>query len=105
MELIDKAAVVAEIKRIEYETNYKPFTDEVIGERNICRKIRQVLDTLAVKEVDLDKEIIDFINNHYTICFDNNTLQNNEFDFLTIKDVEEIAKHFFELVLKAQKGE
>lgn len=57
MELIDKAAVVAEIKRIEYETNYKPFTDEVLGERNICKKIREFLDTIEVKKVDLDNKV------------------------------------------------
>lgn len=56
MELIDKAAVVAEIERIEYETNYEPFTDEVLGKRNVCRKIREFLDTIEVKEMDLEDE-------------------------------------------------
>lgn len=91
MELIDKAAVVAEIKRIEYETNYKPFTDEVIGERNICRKIRQVLDTLEVKEVDLEEKLFKWLCDN---CDDAGYFNRLE-----------LAKYFFELGLKTQKGE
>ena len=93
MKLIDKAAVVAEIERIEYETNYEPFTDEVLGKRNVCREIREFIDTLEVKEVDLDNEITDYINNHYHIRFDETLERGN--DPLTTIDFEEIAKHFF----------
>jgi len=57
MELIDKSAVVAEIERIEYETNYEPFTDEVFGKRKVCKDIKDFLDTIEVKEVDLESEI------------------------------------------------
>lgn len=35
--LIDKDALVAKIDFILNETNYKPFTDEVLGERKVCR--------------------------------------------------------------------
>lgn len=47
---IDKSALVAEIKRIEHETNYEPFTDEVLGKRCVCRSLLSFLDTLEVKD-------------------------------------------------------
>ena len=53
---ISKSALVAEIKRIEHETNYEPFTDEVLGKRCICRSLLSYIDNLEVKEVDLEKE-------------------------------------------------
>ena len=49
---IDKSAVVAEIKRIEHETNYETFTDEVLGKRYVCKSLLSFLDTHEVKEVD-----------------------------------------------------
>ena len=51
--LIDKAAVVAKIESIVNETNYEPFTDEALGKRKACEDIKDFLDTLEVKEVDL----------------------------------------------------
>jgi len=61
-ELIDKSAIVAEIKRIEHETNYEPFTDEVLGKRFVCRSLLSYLDTLEAKEINeelqgLEKEV------------------------------------------------
>jgi len=55
---IDKSALVAEIERIKHETNYEPFTDEVFGKRYVCGSLLSFLDTLEVKEVDLEKEVI-----------------------------------------------
>lgn len=48
---IDKSAVEAEIKRIEQETNYEAFTDEVLGKRHVCKGLLSFLDNLEVKEV------------------------------------------------------
>lgn len=89
MEFIDKDAVVAEIKRIEYETNYKPFTDEVLGERNICRKIIEFLDTIGVKKVDLDNKVCEWLDDN---CDDAGYFNQLEF-----------AKYFFELGIKYRK--
>ncbi len=85
--LIDKDAVVAEIKRIEHETNYEAFTDEVLGKRYVCKCLLSFLDSLEVKEVDLEKEYKDFIKS------DNG------------RSMFETAKYFFELGIKVQKGE
>ena len=84
---IDKSALVAEIERIEYETNYEPFTDEVFGKRKICKDIKDFLNTLEVKEVDLDFEQVLYKA------------------FGQVKDFTlgmRIAKYFFELGLKAK---
>ena len=85
MELIDKDAVVAEIERIEYETNYETFTDEVFGKRKVCKDIKDFLDTLEVKEVDLEKEL-DFVKDaYYYFTSDERS------------SMKKVAKHFFEL--------
>lgn len=85
MKLIDKEKVVAEIIKI-YDRNRSN------GYIDVCDEINDILsfmDTLEVKEVDLDKEI-DIYSNALPCRRD---------------DIEIIAKHFFELGLKAQKGE
>lgn len=47
---ISKSAVKAELERIEHETNYEPFTDEVLGKRFVCRSLLSFLNTLEVKD-------------------------------------------------------
>jgi hypothetical protein len=54
---VDKSALIAEIKRIEHETNYEPFTDEVFGKRYVCKNLLSFIDTLEVKEVDLENSV------------------------------------------------
>lgn len=49
---IDKSALMAEIERIEHETNYETFTDEVLGKRWVCNHIKYFLDALEVKEAE-----------------------------------------------------
>lgn len=86
--LIDKDALVAEIDRqkIGYNVDGKHSV-----EYDITKKIIDIINTLDVKEVDLEKEIHDYhITKRPTVWF--NTL-------------EDIAKHFFELGLKVHKGE
>lgn len=84
---ISKAAVMEEIKR--RITTYKNVsgsdrrTDALISFKNF-------LDTLEVKEVDLDKEIDSTYRNY--VAFGR-------------QEIATVAKHFFELGLKAaQKG-
>lgn len=88
MKLIDKDALLAEIdkREIGYNTDGKHTV-----EYNTVKKILDILDTLKVKEVDLEKELKDW-------------MQDNT-DTAGFFDTEKLAKHFFELGLKAQKGE
>ena len=55
--------------------------------------------TPEVKEVDLKKEIKDYFDNQPIIT------RSKGIDYQLIPSAEVIAKHFFELGLKAQKGE
>ena len=60
MKLINKATVVAEIEKLQLCTmdEYMNFySAEAQGEYNALSKLESFLDTLEVKEVDLEKEI------------------------------------------------
>ena len=52
MELIDKAAIVAEIERL-YNSEYTNDSDLSCGKKIILRHILSFLDTLEVKEIDI----------------------------------------------------
>ena len=97
MELIDKSALVVEIEKLisnaqvklqesqenNDQVSYIAWTEHIAT----CIKILSLLDTLEVKEVDLEKEYEEFID-----C-DNG------------RSMFETAKYFFELGIKAKKGE
>lgn len=96
---IDKSALVAEIER-RRDLHYKYYMKNGAGSIAECKydedkDILSFLDTLEVKEVDLEKELDEWIkygpHTNYPWC--------------TIPDAIKItAEHFFELGLKAQKG-
>lgn len=88
---IDKAVIKAELERIEHETNYEPFTDEVLGKRFACRNLLSFLNAIEVKELDIEKEIDKEIETRW------------RGEYLFTSKFRESAKHFFELGLKAQK--
>lgn len=61
MELIDKAALVAEIKRIEEQNPHIQHGDMLVNRDrsircNLLEDLLEFLDTIEVKEVDLEKE-------------------------------------------------
>lgn len=92
MKLIDKDALVVEIeRRIKslHQVN-SPREQAVLYE---CKDILSFLDTLEVKELDLEKSISDWL-------FEGLPNDEEEIDY-----IKETAKHFFELGLKVQKGE
>jgi len=102
MKLIDKDALVAEIKRriadnkkdIE-RASHKNLEDYFEGYEDALFLLKQqFLDTLEVKEVDLEKEYKDFV--------EEDPVYNKLVNGIVGKA---IAKHFFELGLKAQKEE
>ena len=86
-QLIDKSALVAEIKRrlwllVPKVTFYQ--------QRAELEKLLSYIDTLEVKEVDFEKIWKEYFK--------------YKGDVATV-NVKHLAKHFFELGLKAQKGE
>ena len=97
---IQKSALVAEIeKKYNQEVqwiNRQGYTEYHKGLRDSYADTLSFIDTLEVKEVDLEKEIDDaFLENKCNIT-----------DNVSLREFERIAKHFFELGLNAaQKGE
>jgi len=92
---IPKSALVAEFNRLIAELVEKgEGTMFEQGRISAFKDAKLFLDTLEVKEVDLDKEI-DLVEDKY-----------RGFNSLSRADVIAVAKHFFEFGLKvAQKGE
>ena len=103
--LIDKDALIAKIDRqIEL---LKPFlgacAGQIVAEANaklsVLEELKNLLDSLEVKEVDLDEEA----DNYW------GTLTSDVKNSIYFNDFYKIAKHFFELGMsvsnKVQKGE
>jgi len=100
MKLIDKDAVESEIENLldngryheEYDCAYRD------GNNGALYALKNKLNTLEVKEVDLDREIKEeYLKRRCYGGRDNMLVILNEPQF------NKIAKHFFELGLKAQK--
>ena len=101
---IDKAAVVAEIERRKHK-----LLDNIMFERDkewVVRTAHQLnriilfLDDLEVKEVDLKKEL-DY-DDYMTFFKEHPDYSNGDWGF---DECWVFAEYFFELGLKAQKGE
>jgi hypothetical protein len=88
---IPKSALVAEIERTQKRLNL----DDIGGRAVMAwsEGFKNFIDTLEVKEVDLNKEIESYFKGF------------GKFVSVGIDDCIDIAKHFFELGIKAQKGE
>lgn len=85
-QLISKSALVAEIKKLSQKAielyGYSQFN-------TAYNNVLSILDTLEVKEVDLEEEIKRF------------TMSKELYEADSV--IKAVAKHFFELGLKAQK--
>ena len=94
MKLIYKSAVVAEIEaRYNECLKRAKIIDDAYwnGKADAYRDMLSVLDTIEVKEIDLEKEIDLRIGKLHTP--------------LHYEELKDFAKHFFELGVKAQKEE
>ena len=103
---IDKSAVVAEIEGYIY--NYKDivaktdrndstwvdFVSMIDAKIDVLQHLLSFLNTIEVKEVDINKEISQFIDANFEKATIGHKLS-----------LRRVAKHFFELGLKAKKGE
>lgn len=102
---IPKAAIVAEIlKRIKKLSKEFQESETIqfskIGQIYALENLNYFIDTLEVKEVDLEKEIDNIWNSRFNLGWDEKSLLSMNHEGFTT-----ITKHFFELGLKAQKGE
>ena len=105
MKLIDKDALVVEIEEeiMQYEVAFNdpsPTSYEACliakGKYRKLLDILQFINALEVKEVDLEKEFESFLDNIEGVP---RMWHSDE----QIEWAKDIAKHFFELGLKAQK--
>lgn len=105
MGLIDKDYIVADIKR-RIKTNKECMLglknlDYYQGKVDALNDTIYLLDTLEVKEVDLEKELNTWRHNHFHGRRDKEASG----EYLERVTQLGLAKHFFELGLKSQKGE
>ena len=93
---INKSALVAEIKQrlslLEGGTGHPDVVKQVEGVIKGYKSILSFLNTLETKEVDLEREVVDYIEQH------KRELSSGYFD------IRRIARHFFVLGLNTQKG-
>ena len=102
---IDKSAVVAEIKKI-YNEDYKFLPSDLVESvQDFKDDLLIALDTLEVKEVDLDESARHYLL-HEHISPLNDVLHQTDLrvEMQYHKDIECAYKAGFELGLKAQKG-
>lgn len=89
---IDKDNIIAEIrKRLLPVIRDKHYDEWEEGQDSERIAILDIINSLEVKEVDLEKEIKRF------------TMSKELYEADSV--IKAVAKHFFELGLKAQKGE
>lgn len=105
MELIDKAAVVAAIKTI-YNEDYKFLPSDLVESvQDFKDDLLMALDGLyTVKEVDLEKEVDDYVNEYFSKCDDGVLISDANSMELTLLDITPLAKHFFKLGLKTKNN-
>lgn len=94
---IEKNILVAEINRlIKSPMLYK--SENVETRISVLEHLLSFLDTLEVKEVDLEKEVNEAWNYIFSYGWDENSRMALKHD-----EYMEFAKHFFELGLNTQK--
>lgn len=101
---IDKDAIAAEInRRLEVLSKDRDFNYLQIKE---LKALLSFLDTLEVKEVDFERELSKYVSQGIHRFFPNEGNDYYNIDSVEWQDyVIDTAKHFFDLGLKAQKGE
>ena len=104
---ISKSALVAEIdRRIEINNTCQKISggnEFYRGAIDESKEILSFLDTLEVKDVDLEEKL-SLIDDSFFDLGDGVAVKGAT-HYLTIEDIKEIAKLYFEYGLAAQKGE
>ena len=90
---IPKSALVAEIEKLESRFQNGSDEDYADGYHYSLKLVKRILDTLEVKEVNLDREIRRYEMRNPIIHHREESL----YDYMA-----NVAKHFFELGLKAK---
>ena len=98
LHLIDKSALVADIEKLKRTVD--DSSSYCVGWQHALRMLELSLDTIEVKEADLD-----FMLHEYWNLSPKITIDSLESATMTKDEMINFAKIFFELGLKAQKGE
>lgn len=98
MRLIDKDTVVAELEKL-YNLEYDYTSNLSCGKKIMLRHILLFLDSLEVREVELEKEL----DKEWNKCEPIDEGMGLEVASIEHEQFDNIAKHFFELGL-AQKS-
>ena len=100
---IDKSALVAEVERRIKSTNndVKIGAIESLTVSKTLNSLISFINTLEVKEVDLEKVIEEYFKG-WTDDYDNGGAACH-YQYVQVQDCKAIAKHFFELGLKAKE--
>jgi predicted transcriptional regulator len=105
---IDKDALVAEIERLENKLYYEPENFKDVGAKMALDSLKSSLNTLEVKEMDLDL-ITGWFDHIAQIADDRMTLTNQRMtDAHALNEIKCLAKNSSEFIIKhykAQKGE
>ena len=100
MKLIDKDKVIAEIEKLQDATmdeDMNFYSAKAEAEYHVLCELDCFLDTIEVKDIDLDKEIKAHIDECLDVKFPTTNIKKKK------KDVEYTARKFFELGLKAKE--
>ena len=92
MKLIDKDALIAEIEKAKEHVPFYPTLAEKDAYIDGMNDALDKIYSLKVKEVDLEKEVEKCLKQYKMLAVGK-------------KDFTTIARHFFGLGIKAQKGE
>lgn len=96
---IDKSTLIEELNKRIMDAPIDCLGHQRVWAYN---DVKDILDTIEVKEVDLEKHLKEDIED---VFFDlDGVAVKGATHYLTVEDVKDLAKHFFELGLKAQKG-
>ena len=90
-----------------YNSDETFFNHVLMEYKTIAQNIKEEVKKMEVKEVDFGTEVYKYMDEHFRVYDDGNqTLQNKDKHTLIGRvDAENIAKHFFELGLKAKAME
>lgn len=102
MELIDKERVEEILRNLWKED------DGTNPEHRICynkalQEVQCELDTIEVKEIDLEKEVVNWWNDRYKKLNDDYEFGKYNGHYMENSTVISLVKHFYELGLKVQK--
>ena len=105
---IDKDTIIAEIeRRIKYDEmvmdHDAQITELLSRELNTLYELSSFIKSLDTKEVDLEKEVANWWNAHYSSKA--YTFEGYSGHYMENSTIVSLAQYFYELGLKAQKGE